>query len=488
MKRTALIIGNSQYDNATNLKNPINDAQDISISLKKLGFSVVTRINITKENFERELMKFKAELDKSEVGLFYFAGHGVQVKGENFLVSSDTKDDDEIAFKNSSIPLDMILSYMDEGKNATNIVILDSCRDNPFERAWSRHSSKRGFASVFAPNGTLISYSTSPGHYAEDGKTNNSPFAFALRSHIDTFNIQIEELFKRVRQTVMSLTHNKQISWEHTSLIKSFKFNNGNFISVDTGYNENVVADVLFNDYDGSEICDIIKSLKYYDWYTQSPAIQRINGELKDNSDKNLLFLLGRNILQVATGTEQKATQIINNFQIIDEFNEDDGINHVLNGVLFEIYFDKEGKFRYNKMKGRLIDAVLNNSQKPQYKASIDFIRKQILPFSNDLLIIPQIPQESISIDLIFEKSMMAEPFNYEVNTLKEIIHKGQNILKGIEEHHGFYPRSLKDFKISLCETYALPASQVNFSNNLGLTDNNSVNSPHSIILSYDSI
>ena len=478
MKKTALIIGNSNYPGKAFLKNPINDAVDMSNSLKKVGFSVILELNADNETIDRALQRFEGNLNKNEIGLFYFAGHGVQVNGINYLVAVDSKTKDETALKHSSTSLNQILDIMDKSSNETNIIILDACRDNPFERAWSRDNTVRGFANVFAPKGTIISFSTSPGQYASDGATNNSPFAYALLTHIQTPFIAIEELFKRVRETVMASTKDEQISWEHTSLVGNFQFNSGNFISVETGYDDQVVADRNFVS-SGSEIEKIIEELGSHDWYSQNPAVEKTYYLKPENEDKNLLFLLGRNLLQAATGGARKAISYIQNLEEIKRFNISEE-NHLLNGLLFEIYFDSDGKFRIDGFKALYIEEVLNLFQKKDFEASLIFIRQQLLPFKDDLYILPNVPIETISINLVFEKE------DEKSSVLTEIQFEGRNILRIDKKNDWFghvyenYENFCKDLSGALC----VPIKQVTFTNNLGLTGRNKISKPYRYELS----
>lgn len=473
MKKTALVIGNSTYKGNAFLKNPINDAIDISDLLKKIGFSVILELDATNETMDRMLQKFEKNLNKSDIGLFYFAGHGVQVKGVNFLVAIDSKTNDETALKHSSTSLNQVLDIMDKCKNETNIIILDACRDNPYERSWNRDQYARGFASVFAPKGTIISFSTSPGQYAADGVTNNSPFAYALLNHIPTANISIEELFKRVRETVMASTKNKQISWEHTSLIGNFQFNSGNYISVETGYDENCVADCHFKS-DGKGIEKIIEELKSSNWYDQNPAVHKIYTLDPNKENKSLQFLLGRNILQVADGTERQANRLIRDVETFSKFNVD-GENHLLNGLLFEIYFDSEGKFRIDKFKSKLIGDVLDTFQTKYFLPSINFIREQLLPYSDDLFVIPNVPIETISFNLVFEKN------NEKSIRLTEIQFEGRNILK-VDKKNDYKEYYMSEYYDDFCKglaiQLAIPIKQVTFTNNYGLTDENKIAKP----------
>ncbi len=167
---SALVIGNAAYETVAELKNPANDAEDVAEQLEASGFSVIQEADCNHAEMDRALRRFKRELDKSDVGLFFFAGHGMQIEGENYLAAVDTDASDEVEAKHSSLSLNRVIEVMEKAKCATSIIILDACRDNPFERAWRRAIEARGLAPVYAPKGTLIAFGTSPGQTADDGR------------------------------------------------------------------------------------------------------------------------------------------------------------------------------------------------------------------------------------------------------------------------------------------------------------------------------
>lgn len=217
------------------------------------------------------------------------------------------------------------------------IVILDACRNNPFKQ---RGFSDMGLALVKAPTGTLIAYSTSPGERAKDaGIGNNSIYTGALLKHISDKNIPIEEMFKRVRTTVYSLSHGKQISWEHTSLIGDFCFNSGQLIhSIDLPYAIEVVADEKYES-NGSDFSKVIQAFKSYTWSTQNSAFTLLSKIDRSSITKDERFLLGRNILQSADGGEFKSISVLEDLDKFLNQWKDGKENHVLNGILYEIYF-----------------------------------------------------------------------------------------------------------------------------------------------------
>lgn len=220
MIKKALCIGTAQYPEAP-LKNPVNDATDLSRRLEALGFSCKLCLDGSHKSMNEALKDFTSELSGAEVGLFFFAGHGMQISGENYLTAIDTDFTSETEAKYSSLSLNKVIEVLEKGDNATSIIILDACRNNPYERRW-RGGEFLGLAPVYAPKGTIIAYATSPGQTASDGDNKNGAFTSALLNHVDNQNLTIEDLFKRVRNTLSAMTSGKQTSWEHTSWGTSF--------------------------------------------------------------------------------------------------------------------------------------------------------------------------------------------------------------------------------------------------------------------------
>jgi Caspase domain len=220
--RLALIIGNSSYKSSP-LRNPVNDVRLMEQSLKDAGFTVLKAENASLRDMRRLVRDFGDKLKASGgVGLFYFAGHGVQVRGENYLVSvdSDIRAEDEVA--EDSVNTSLVLEKMQTAGNRMNIVILDACRNNPF--AASSRSAVNGLAAVNAPSGTLVAYSTSPGSVAYDGNGANSLYTQYLATALRQPGSRIEDVFKDVRAAVRKETGNKQTPWENTALEGQFYF------------------------------------------------------------------------------------------------------------------------------------------------------------------------------------------------------------------------------------------------------------------------
>lgn len=220
-RRLALVVGNWDYKQVP-LDNPKNDSSDIALALKALGFDVIYKKNVTRKSFRAAVRQFGNQLYNYNVGLFYYAGHGLQVNGTNYLipVGADIYAEDEV--QDETVEAELILRKMRSAGNFLNIVILDACRNNPFKRSFrSVHS---GLARMDAPKGSLIAYSTAPGSVASDGKGRNSPYTKHLLSNMVMPGIPVEKIFKRVRIGLSMETGGKQISWESSSLMGDFYF------------------------------------------------------------------------------------------------------------------------------------------------------------------------------------------------------------------------------------------------------------------------
>jgi uncharacterized caspase-like protein len=220
-RRIALVIGNSAYKDSP-LRNPANDARAISLALSATGFTVTVIEDATQITMRRAVRNFGDELAKATVGLFYYAGHGMQVKGANYLipVNADIEREDEVA--DQAIDANFILTKMDSAKNALNIMILDACRNNPFARSF--RSGSKGLAQMDAPSGTLISFATAPGSVASDGSGQNGLYTEHFLKAMHAPGMPIEQVFKQVRIGVTGATKDQQIPWESSSLKGDFSF------------------------------------------------------------------------------------------------------------------------------------------------------------------------------------------------------------------------------------------------------------------------
>ncbi|MEM6463640.1 MAG: caspase family protein [Pseudomonadota bacterium] len=229
-KRVALVLGNGAYERVAPLANPENDANVIADALLRLEFEVIEGTNLTRVEFVEKIREFARAMQGADLALLYFAGHGLQVNGRNYLAPVETELLDETDLEFETIRLDMILAQM-ERQARTNLVFLDACRNNPLARNLAQSmgtrsaSVGRGLAPIETGVGTLIAFSTQPGNVALDGEGSNSPFTEALARHIETPGEDIGVLMRRVRQDVIKKTGGRQVPWDNSSLTGSVILN-----------------------------------------------------------------------------------------------------------------------------------------------------------------------------------------------------------------------------------------------------------------------
>ena len=215
LTRLALVIGNGAYPGNA-LVNPPNDAADMAALLKQSGFEVIQRENASLKEMHRALREFGDRLSRETLGLFFFAGHAVQVRGRNYLlaVDADVAREDEVAF--NSLDLQAVLEKMDSARNHTNLIILDACRNNPFASKFKLANS--GLAQIDAPPGTVVGFATAPGSVAADGRGRNGLYTKHLLANLGKPGARIEDAFKQVRVAVRAESDGAQTPWESTSL------------------------------------------------------------------------------------------------------------------------------------------------------------------------------------------------------------------------------------------------------------------------------
>ncbi len=238
LRRVAFVIGNAVYDEGNTLYNPVNDARDLAKTLKDMGFEVYKFENVKQEDFKKIITRYGNLLKKdplSTVGLFYYSGHGMQIKGRNFLMPTDANDiEDEEDVENTCINLDLLMTNLYDAGNLMNIVILDACRDNPFDYGVEIVSQDNdtpkheGLAAMDAPVGTFIAFATSPSNTANDGDGLNGLYTQELIKAIQIPDLTIEQVFKKVRTQVKEISDGEQIPWENSSLEYEFYFSRSN--------------------------------------------------------------------------------------------------------------------------------------------------------------------------------------------------------------------------------------------------------------------
>jgi len=219
--RVALVIGNGAYKSSP-LKNPVNDSKDVAAKLRSLGFTVVERNNLVVKQIGSTLREFRSTLKPGSVALVYYAGHGVQIKGENYLPAVDAEIGGEEDVPNQSLAMRQIMDVLGDARTRLNLVFLDACRDNPYARSF--RSSASGLSKENAPSGTLISFATRPGSVASDGTGRNGLYTGALLAAMNEPNRPIEQVLKSVVSTVKAGSKNQQEPWMEGSIEGEFCF------------------------------------------------------------------------------------------------------------------------------------------------------------------------------------------------------------------------------------------------------------------------
>jgi hypothetical protein len=456
-RRAALVIGNGTYPSPAQLKNAVNDADDVAKRLSANGFDVSKLVDASNKDMDRALKDFRQKLTGHEIGLFFFAGHGVQIEGENYLIAIDTDLSDETDAKHSSLALNRIVESMEKTDTTSNIIVLDACRDNPFERAW-RSGALRGLAPQYAPRGTLIAYATSPGQTASDGSGRNGAYTAALLEHIDTPDVSVERMFKRVRNTLSAATHGKQISWEHTSLAQELYLCLPINALVDE-YSANALSDSLFILDATVPAHRVIHELKSSNWYRQNPAVKSLTPELVEGAGSDTLFVIGRNIYQAASGSANDALIFLRQFPERTLGYDQQRRRAILDGILFEIFFNRQGELR-DAVKGgaSLFNDAFDLQAYSELSESFDFIANCLSPHAERFYSVPG-KNVSKSVDVILAKEG-------EDTRVKAVHIDGGNVLKpgadpwdlseGAEPV--YHVLSQKRFEDHLSEETALPS------------------------------
>ena len=430
MKTLAIVIGCNSYP-GHELNCAIDDARAISELFKKMGYHVAYFEDINASQCAEVIQKYDTEIEQHDQSIFYFAGHGFQLDDENYLASIECELSNPIkAYCNRScirLQGEILDIYKRHPNAKNNIVILDACRTR------LNRSVGDNLLPTQAPQGTLIAYSTSPGDSARDGGLNNhSIYTGSFLDCVGTDPISAETLFKNIRKKVYELTDGNQTTWEHTSLIEDFIFNAIIKTSI-SQYEEFAIKDAQFVATD--EVGKIIDELRSHNWYRQNPAVTEFLQLNPKEIDKNYQFLFGRNILQSYVGSSTYAANFFNYdfrnkvLKYTTEMNE----NHVLNGILYEMYFNSLGEFRYKNLKCRNNQMIFGLIGEEEFKSSFEFISEQLQPYKEFLY---YVPLSSNIIEVNIEARKMAvdklRPYNhYQISSIK---------VNGVEIKRELYP------------------------------------------------
>lgn len=420
MRRTALLIGNNNYDVKDRmLEGAVNDANALGDSLKELGFSTIVKNNLNRHDMADTLAEFKSSLENFDAGLFFFAGHGFQIDGNNYLGGTDLSFTDESSAKYTAFELQLVIDALEESDLEIKIIIIDACREYFSDGA---RGIKGGFAPMLAPKGTIIAFATSPGQIAKE-KDCHGIYTSALLKHIGTAKITIEEMFKRVRNTVYLETKGKQITWEHTSLMGNFRFNKGIIEKGIYPYTELALAD---KDYEVEKagLCKgLIELAVTHDWNYQNdiPGLLNKNKSQLKNETADDLFVLGRNIYQ-SSGASIKVAEwcngLHNNLEMIDA----NAAKHILCGMAYEIYIDSNGKLRNHLKIKPCYKKVIQELLLEKYKNVKSFIVQQLSEYNQRIIYVPG--TEPLQFDVYLEADVTTEHLY-----VKEVLLEGLNVI-----------------------------------------------------------
>lgn len=418
MKTIAVVVGNNEYEEKTRLKNAVNDAKGMSDVFSRLGYETLTVLDGNISELCQLLEDFKTKINDFDASIFYFAGHGFQFNGENYLAAVDCPIEfgNQGICKKFSLMLSEITDIIKDAKTNINIIIIDACRVS-IGRGVSTE-----FANVNAPEGTIIAFSTSPGETASDaGAEGHSIYTGTLLKYMGRERISVEEMFKKVRRTIYNLTDGNQTSWEHTSLVGDFYFNTGQMVySTSIPYDESVVKDRNYL-LKGNDIDNIIAALQSCNWDKQNPAINKFLQLEPSEITKDEQFIIGRNIYQSSSFAHQ-ATNFIKNMNRSLEPYFDGEENHLLNGILFEVYFNNNGDFRYENIKQNMIEDIFNLRYDSKYRKSFEFLNEVLKPYQDDLYFIPLDGNERIiDIDIVAQNQLTKEFLTDKLISYEEI-------------------------------------------------------------------
>ena len=424
MKKIAILFGNDTYDfGKAQLQCAVNDAKALEKKLTDLSFETKSILNSDLGTMATEISNYETVLSGYDVGLFFFAGHGFQFDGLNYLAATDTSFADDRSAAYTSFSLDNVIAAMNRSNVLIKILIIDACRSSSISGS---RGIGTGFAPIFAPRGTIIAFATSPGQTAKE-RGEHGLFTAAILEHIMSPNITIENMFKRVRNTVYIWSNSTQVTWEHTSLMGDFVFNKGKIGSEDNIYHRDAFRDGRYECEVGSKIYDLISDLKTHNYNYQNPVINRMSKMKVElmRADINDLFVLGRNLYQASSN----AFNVINFFDNLHSnlsYYGKDVRRHLLNGMSYEIYFDSKAHLR-RKFKIHKYEAVLSELLSSEGNGSRKFICSQLEDFEQKVFYLPGGEKIKITVNLneCFEEYVEEGTVYF----IEGIYLEGQNIL-----------------------------------------------------------
>ena len=479
MKSIALVIGENNYLHQQPLPPTAKDANDISEALRRLGYDVACYVDCNQHDLSTAIADFQDEAENYEVALLYFSGHGIMESGENFLCPIDVDASSIKRIIGTSKKLEDVMKDMPENLKV-KIFIIDACRTDVKDLK----GAGAGICPTNAPKGSLVAFATSPGTGADAGGPNgNSMYTYCLLKYIETKGIAIEECFKRVRTELYRISNEEQWSWEHTSLIGDYDFNNVSSKKrlVMQTYSNTSLADMNYVT-DSSDAGKAIAGFRTHDWYKQKDAFSLFQTLRPGTVDVDTLFVLGRNLLQAACGDSNPVVEYFRNLGVnLLKWNGTDGKNHVLNGMLYETYFNREGNFRgIGRIKGGMLDALLSLSSDPKYEDAFEFIASELEPYASCLYYIPKLKEESCEVMLNLEEEK--GPY-FDHFVIKSIKVNGTEIYNP-EDASSSFPYRWDRITDEIKHYMAVPTNKIIFKKDLDTEGTDSIELPYPLRLS----
>lgn len=407
-KRLALVIGNSEYGKQNYLENPVHDAEDIAAKLSYLGFDVIKLTDGILREMHETISDFGEKAKTYDVVLFYYSGHGLQTKGENYLMPIDAELRSEADVKYACLPLNLLLDKLEESGCPMKIVVLDACRNNPFSKRWYRGDRDQGLASVSPPKGTYITFSTAAGSVALDGTGRNSPYTTAFLETLDIPNLSLFDFFNEVGQKVLSQTNNEQDPWtNHNTMKGKFFFNlssnsrihfaHNKTISIipqwviDKNGNEYVGVSVPIEDKDKAKREAILNALLKYMFF-EGEVETTISGEVKMKniqtkivsdfvlSEERISFDVMSKLLDIDIEIKNEFYNNNNEYFVLCSFRKN---SKAQNGVLVKrkLQLDELRKSVYVVLS---VDAFIDNEET---RIDYDFVKSTFMNGRHHLLI-----------------------------------------------------------------------------------------------------
>lgn len=431
LQARALVIGNNLYQHIGQIQSCQKDADDVGDKLTSMGYSVTKCIDGTKADMDAAIDTLcTSKTENDSIVVIYYSGHGGEIDGENYIIGTDfdakSMSSKETIIKSYLVGIDDIITKLDDVGYSIKVIILDACRTSIIHKSVSREdlSWLNSFTKIRSKStGVYIAFATSFDDTSLGYKTpQNSLYTKALLDYVEE-NIPIEDCFKKVRKAVIDMNV-EQLPWEYSSLITNFSFNlhhtekstNAAATSALDATILNLIQNLQTQPPQTSQykyeietiytpqnnpIDKVIVALQSHNWYMQNSGMSQLTTIDPQSVDKDLQFLLGRNLLQTALGGEYSAIELFKRLNIWLRRWNNNGGNHVLNGMLYEMYFDKEATFRgINHLKSGYVDELFALSRTGDFTSSFDYISGKLSNYEKLLYFMPSRSMRSITVEI----------------------------------------------------------------------------------------